>query len=85
MRQAVGGSTQFGVLYLTQFFFQIPLAPDSRPHTAIGTMGTRLYQYKTVPPGFSISIDTLQSALTSILPDYYWRNEQFLEAGNDQH
>ena len=72
VRQAVAGSELFSVVDLTQSFFQIPLAPESRPYTAFGATGTRLYQYKTVPMGCTISTGLLQSALTTILSDFYF-------------
>ena len=72
VRQAVAGSTFFSLLDLTQGFFQIPLAPESRPYTAFGATGTRLYQYRCVPMGCSISTSLFQDAMTSILAEFYF-------------
>ena len=70
---AVAGATRFTTLDLRESFFQIPLAEESKEYTAFGATGTRLYHYRVIPMGCSISTGLLQSALTRILSDDYFR------------
>jgi len=70
---AVAGATRFTTLDLRESFFQIPLAEESKEFTAFGATGTRLYHYRVIPMGCSISTALLQSALTRILSDDYFR------------
>ena len=55
IRLHVAGSDWFSKLDLAQAFFQIPLAKESRPFTAIGASGVPLSQYKALPMGLAIS------------------------------
>ena len=73
VRQAVAGSKFFTVVDLRQGFFQVPLAKESRPYTAFGTTGTRLYQHRCTPTGCSISIGLMQQAVTKIVQECYHR------------
>jgi len=71
---AVAGSTHFSTLDLRESFFQIPLEEGSREFTAFAATGTRLYHYRVMPMGCSISTALLQSALTRILGEDYFTN-----------
>lgn len=70
---ALAGANYFTTLDLKESFFQIPLDVDSRPYTAFAATGTRLYQYRVIPMGCSISTAVLQSAITRILGEDYFK------------
>lgn len=74
VRTAVAGSTFFSVLDLREGFYQFDLDEASRSYTAFGALGTRLYQYKVLPMGCSISTTMMQHIITGIMGVLYFRN-----------
>ena len=71
---AVANSTLFSALDMRQAFFQIPLAPESRPYTAFSAPGQKLLQYTCVPMGCNIATGLMQTVLSRLLGDMYYKN-----------
>jgi len=61
------GARYLSILDLKNGYWQVPLAPDSRPVTAFTVLGKGLMQFRTMPFGLHSAPATFQRLLDSVL------------------